>query len=131
MTKLNQIYKCNICGNIIEILNQANGVLSCCNNEMTLLNENFEEAVIEKHIPVLVQRIENNNKLITITIGEVEHPMEEKHYIQFIELITNDKIYRQILKPNQKPKTKFILNKNEEILKVRGYCNLHGLWKGN
>lgn len=123
MTELNQIYKCPICGNIVEIVNNAGGTLVCCGKPMLLLEENSVNAAVEKHVPVVVQ----NGKEVFVKVGEVQHPMTEEHYIQWIEVITANKTYKKFLKPNEKPEATFIIN--EDIVSVREYCNLHGLWK--
>ncbi|MBT4334407.1 desulfoferrodoxin [archaeon] len=125
MTKKEQIYKCLACGNIIEILHEANASLSCCGTQMTEIKENIEEAAEEKHIPI----IEKNESNITIKVGSIEHPMDETHYIEWIELITRNKLYRQHLRPGQKPEANFKMINSD--FKVRAYCNLHGLWKNS
>lgn len=123
MTKFNQIYKCAVCGNIVEVAHEGGGQLVCCGQPMTLQTENTVEASKEKHIPV----IEKTENKILIKVGSIEHPMEEKHYIEWIELITPSSIYRKHLKPGEKPEAVF--NTNEDILCVREYCSIHGLWK--
>ena len=123
MTELNQIYKCPICGNIVEIVNNAGGTLVCCGKPMLLLEENSVNAAVEKHVPV----VEQNGKEVFVKVGEVPHPMTEEHYIQWIEVITENKTYKKFLKPNEKPEATFIID--EDIISVREYCNLHGLWK--
>jgi len=123
MTELNQIYKCPICGNIVEIVGKAGGTLVCCGKPMLLLEENSVNAAVEKHVPV----VEQNGKEVFVKVGEVEHPMTEEHYIQWIEVITENKTYKKFLKPNEKPEATFIID--EVIVSVREYCNLHGLWK--
>ena len=123
MTELNQIYKCPICGNIVEIVGKAGGTLVCCGKPMLLLEENSVNAAVEKHVPV----VEQNGKEVFVKVGEVPHPMTEEHYIQWIEVITENKTYKKFLKPNEKPEATFIID--EVIVSVREYCNLHGLWK--
>jgi len=123
MTELNQIYKCPICGNIVEIVGKAGGTLVCCGKPMLLLEENSVNAAVEKHVPV----VEQSGKEVFVKVGEVEHPMTEEHYIQWIEVITENKTYKKFLKPNEKPEATFIIE--EVIVSVREYCNLHGLWK--
>ncbi len=123
MTQKNQIYKCEICGNIVEILHIGAGELVCCNQPMSLQIENTQDAAQEKHLPV----IEKQSDSVLVKIGEVDHPMTEEHYIEWIELIADGKIYRQNLELNQKPEAKF--NIQAEITEVRAYCNIHGLWK--
>ena len=120
-----QIYKCDICGNIVEILHEGAGELVCCGAPMKLFLENTVDAAKEKHIPV-VEKIEGGFK---VKVGSVAHPMEEKHYIEWIEAITDDgKIYRQFLKPGASPEALFKINASK--ITAREYCNLHGLWKG-
>lgn len=123
MTKLNQIYKCSVCGNIVEVTHAGGGQLNCCGQPMTLLTENTVDAAREKHIPV-IEKLENE---ILIKVGSVEHPMLENHYIEWIELQTPSKIYKKYLKPGEKPEAVF--KTDEDIVCVREYCNVHGLWK--
>jgi len=123
MTQLNQIYKCDLCGNIVEVIHAGGGQLVCCGQPMTLQTENTVEASKEKHIPV-IEKLENE---ILIKVGSIEHPMEEKHYIEWIELQTTRYIYRKYLKSGEKPEAVF--KTNEVIVCARAYCNIHGLWK--
>ncbi len=123
MTELRQIYKCEICGNIVEVVHSAGGTLVCCGKQMVLKLENTQDAVVEKHVPV-IEKIEGG---IRVLVGEVEHPMQDVHHIEFIEVHTENKVYRKYLKPGEKPEAEFMLD--EEVLFVREYCNLHGLWK--
>jgi len=121
--KLNQIYKCEICGNIVEIVHVGGGKLICCGKEMTLLVENTVDASKEKHVPI-IEKIENGYR---IKVGSVEHPMEEKHFIEFIEIYNENVLYRKYLKPGEKPSADFPELENKIV--AREYCNLHGLWK--
>ena len=123
MTKLNQVYKCSLCGNIVEVTHEAGGTLVCCGKPMTLQEENTVDAAIEKHVPVL-ESIEGG---VLVKVGSVEHPMIDTHYIEFIEVITASKIYKRYLKPGEKPEAFFSID--EDIVAVREYCNIHGLWK--
>lgn len=123
MAKRLEIYKCEICGNIVEVLNGAGGKLVCCNKEMTLLQENTVDASKEKHVPI----IETMEKGIKVKVGSVAHPMEDKHYIQWIELIADDVSYLKFLKPGDAPEATFCIK--AEKISAREYCNLHGLWK--
>ena len=130
MTERNQIYKCQVCGNLVEVLHAGQGELTCCNQTMVLLEENITEQGQEKHLPVaekLSAQVCKEGDGLKVRVGEVAHPMDEDHYIEWIELITEDKVYRQHLKPGQKPEAKFRLI-NEDFV-IRTYCNLHGLWK--
>ena len=123
MTKLKQIYKCEICGNIVEVVHSSGGILVCCEQPMTLQIENTVDAAKEKHVPVL-KKVEGG---MLVKVGEVEHPMLDAHYIEWIEIQTANKTYRKFLNPGDKPEALFLIE--EEILSAREYCNLHGLWK--
>ena len=125
MTEKNQIYKCNVCGNVIGVLTAATGELVCCGKPMELLQEKNDEEGKEKHVPVVE---ESEGKLI-IKVGSVPHPMEEAHYIEWIELemVNIGKKVKKFLKPGDKPEVKFC--KKGDDFKIRTYCNLHGLWK--
>lgn len=125
MTQRKQIYKCEICGNIVEVLHEGQGALVCCGKEMKLFMENTTDASKEKHVPV----IEKNGTTITVKVGSIPHPMEEKHHIEWIELIADEKFCRQFLKPGDVPEAVFYLCEEPEKLHAREYCNLHGLWK--
>jgi superoxide reductase len=125
MTKLREIYKCNICGNIVEVLHTGAGELVCCNQPMELLEEKTKDEGLEKHVPVL----KKSSSGVVVKVGSTSHPMEEKHYIEWIELHTSSNVYRQFLKPNQPPKAVFKVPSSElKSAKAREYCNLHGLW---
>lgn len=124
MAKLKTLYKCNMCGNIAEIHHESPVDLMCCGKIMDELVENLVDAAVEKHVPV----VERNGSEVTIKVGSVEHPMTDDHYIEFIELLTENKTYLCYLKPNQKPECTFNIGE-EKIVKARAYCNLHGLWK--
>ncbi len=124
MTERTQNYKCQVCGNIVEILHTGAGTLVCCNQPMTLLTENTTDAATEKHVPV-VEKIDGGFK---VTVGSVAHPMEETHLIEWVELLAGDKVYRQHLSPGDAPEAFFAVD--AEQASAREYCNLHGLWKG-
>jgi len=124
MTKKLQIYKCEVCGNIVEVLHEGKGELVCCGQPMKLYEENTVDAAKEKHVPV-IEKIEGGFK---VKVGSVTHPMEEKHYIEWIEVIVDGKAYRQFLKPGEIPEAVF--NIEAEKIIAREYCNLHGLWRG-
>ncbi len=117
-----EIYKCSICGNIAEVLHAGAGELVCCGQSMQLLTENTVDAAKEKHVPV----IEMGATSITVQVGSVAHPMEEKHYIEWIELIADGKVYRQFLKPGDKPEATFLITAKQ--VTAREFCNLHGHW---
>lgn len=123
MTQLNQVYKCNICGNIVELLHVGAGELVCCGQPMELMTEKTEDAGQEKHVPV-VEKTENG---FLVKVGSIPHPMEEKHYIEWIELIVDGIVYKKFLKPGEKPEAEFGVQ--GESVTAREYCNLHGLWK--
>jgi len=118
-----QVYRCEICGNIGETLQGGGPIPVCCNQPMTLLKENAVDAAQEKHVPV-VEKIDGGYK---VKVGDVAHPMEEKHYIVWIEIIADGKVYRQDLKPGEAPEAVFQLD--AAGVTARAYCNLHGLWK--
>lgn len=125
MTELNQIYRCNVCGNMVEVINTGAGELVCCGQPMELLVERQTDVGPEKHIPI----VEKTDQGIKVKVGEVPHPMEENHYIQWIEVLSGGKIYRQFLKPGDEPEAEFELESNEIAdLRAREYCNVHGLW---
>ncbi len=113
----NKIFKCEVCGNIVELLHSGNGQLVCCNQPMKLLEENTTDGAVEKHVPVF----ENNR----VKVGSVEHPMEDAHFIEWIEATDGKEISRVFLKSGQKPVAEFSF----EPVSARAYCNLHGLWK--
>ncbi|SFR10908.1 desulfoferrodoxin [Desulfoscipio geothermicus] len=123
MAELRQVYKCNVCGNIVEVLHGGKGQLVCCNRPMALLAENTVDAAREKHVPV----VEKAAGQVTVKVGSAEHPMEEKHYIEWIEVIAGDKTYRQFLQPGDKPVAVFTVDADN--ITARTYCNLHGHWK--
>lgn len=117
------VYKCEICGNIVEVLHAGGGDLVCCGQPMKLMVENTVDAAKEKHVPVL-EKVSGGYK---VKVGSVAHPMEEKHYIEWIELIADGKAYRQFLNPGQAPEAFFPVEAAN--VSVREYCNIHGLWK--
>ncbi len=123
MTEKLQVYRCSICGNIVEVLYPGKGQLVCCGQPMQLLEEKTEEEGKEKHVPV----IEKTEKGIKVKVGSVPHPMEENHYIEWIEVIADGKAYRKFLKPGDAPEAEFEIQ--PETLTVREYCSVHGLWK--
>ena len=127
MTKLRELYVCSICGNVVEVVNPGATALVCCNKPMDKLEAGIKDASLEKHVPV----IEKMSDGIKVKVGSVAHPMEEKHFIQFIEVLTKEQVLRAELAPNQAPEATFLLNKSDEVIEVREYCNVHGLWKAN
>lgn len=123
MTEINQIYRCPICGNIVEVIHTGQGQLVCCGQPMELLVTKYEDVGVEKHLPV----IEKTETGIIVKIGSVPHPMEENHYIELIEVIADDKVYKKYLKPGQTPVAEFEIKTDN--IKARAYCNVHGLWQ--
>ena len=125
MTKRLEVYKCNVCGNIVEVLHAGEGELVCCGEPMELMEENTQDASYEKHVPV----VEKTGEGVKVLVGSDPHPMDEKHYIEWIELLVNGKVYRQFLEPGQSPEAVFQVEAEGNIT-AREYCNVHGLWKG-
>jgi len=123
MTKRLQIYKCEVCGNMVEMIHDGIGQLVCCGKPMKLYEENTVDASKEKHVPV----IEKVAGVFRVKVGSVPHPMEEKHYIEWIEVIADGKTYREFLKPGDVPEAVFMIDAS--TVTAREYCNLHGLWK--
>jgi len=125
MTQMNQIYKCNICGNIVEVLHTGVGQLVCCGQPMELLKEKTEDIGQEKHVPV----IEKTEADVKVKVGSTPHPMEKEHYIEWIEIIVNGRVYRKFLKPGDKPEEEFEIKAKK--IEAREYCNIHGLWRAS
>ena len=131
MTEKLQVYKCDVCGNIVEMLEGGEGELICCGQPMILQEEKTEDAAKEKHVP-FIEKVEGGFK---VRIGQnTAHPMEEKHYIQWIELLTGDKAYREFLNPGDAPEAVFYTCGASccasKPVSAREYCNVHGLWQG-
>lgn len=124
MTKLREVYKCEICGNIVEVIHEAGGTLVCCGKPMKQMAENTTDAATEKHVPV-IEAVEGG---VLVKVGSIEHPMQDNHYIEWIEVHTENKIYRKYLNPGEKPEAVFNVDISE-VKMAREYCNLHGLWK--
>ena len=120
---IKEVYKCGLCGNIVEVMHKGGGNLVCCGQEMALLAENTVDASKEKHIPVL----ERNGDKITVKVGSVAHPMDPDHYIEWIELVSDSGIRVKFLKPGDKPEAVFCCATDNAY--ARAYCNKHGLWK--
>ncbi len=123
MAERMEIYKCEACGNIVEVLHGGKGELVCCGQPMKLFKENTVDAAKEKHVPV----VEKTADGVTVKVGEVAHPMEEKHHIEWIEIIVDGSVYRQFLKPGDASEATF--NVTADQVTAREYCTLHGLWK--
>ena len=131
MTEKLQVYKCNVCGIIVETLESGAGEPVCCGEPMMLQQEKTEDAATEKHVP-FIEKVEGGYK---VRIGQnAAHPMEEKHYIQWIELLADGKAYRQFLNPGDAPEACFCVGDEKQCgsgsVTAREYCNVHGLWKG-
>jgi superoxide reductase len=122
MAEMRRLYKCSICGNIVEVVHAGAGRLVCCGQPMRLLAENAVDAALEKHVPV----IEKTDTGVKVKVGSVPHPMTEKHYIEWIEFMANGVSHRKFLKPGDKPEAEFEVSGD---VTARAYCNLHGLWK--
>ncbi|MBD3238289.1 MAG: desulfoferrodoxin [Candidatus Moranbacteria bacterium] len=125
MTRLNQIYKCDICTNVVEVIHSGAGELVCCGQSMKLMVAKTKDQGQEKHTPV----VEKTQDQLIVKIGSIPHPMESEHYIEWIELLFDNKVKRQYLKPGQEPKAIFSPPQNKAT--VRAYCNVHGLWHVN
>ncbi len=123
MAKQLEIYKCNVCGNIVEVMHGGAGELVCCGQPMQLIQAGTVDASKEKHVPVL----EKTAQGYKAKVGSVPHPMEEKHYIEWVELIADGKSYKQFLQPGQQPEAEFCIQ--AEQVTAREYCNVHGLWE--
>lgn len=123
MTQRLQIYKCEVCGNIVEMIHDGDGELVCCNQPMQLLDEKTADAATEKHVPV----IEKTDTGFKVTVGSVPHPMEKDHYIEWIELIADGKACREFLEPGNAPEASFCVSAGQ--VTAREHCNKHGLWK--
>ena len=120
-----EIYRCPVCGNIVEVLHVGGGTLVCCGKPMELLIEKNSEEGMEKHLPVVT--IDGNN--VNVKVRSVPHPMTEEHYIQWIECLLGETTYMQELKPNSSAEANFSITGDLSNLTVRAYCNVHGLWK--
>ena len=123
MTEKLQIYKCAVCGNIAEMVHAGAGQMVCCGQPMTLFKENTTDAAKEKHVPVIEKTAEG----LKVKVGSVPHPMDQNHYIEWVEVIADGKACRQFLNPGESPEASFAI-KAEKVI-AREYCNLHGLWK--
>jgi len=122
--QLGEIYKCEACGNIVVAIHEGGGDLVCCDEEMTLMKENTVDAAVEKHVPVY----EQSGDTITVNVGSVAHPMEDKHYIEWVEVMVGDTCLTKLLKPGGAPEATFCTKGLSGDVLVRAYCNLHGLW---
>ena len=126
MTQQFQVYKCEICGNIVEVLHSGAGELVCCGQPMNLLKEQTADWKTEKHVPV----VDVMNDSVKITVGSTPHPMTEEHHIEWVDIITTNKVMRHFFNPGDVPEAVFpICEKCKDIIKVREHCNVHGLWR--
>jgi len=123
MTQRDQLYKCEICGNLIKVVHGAGGTLVCCFDEMRLQEPNTADVFQDSHVPV----VEKNGKTLKVSVGIVPHPMEEGHFIESISILMDKRLYEEYLSPGDKPEA--IFENDENVRCVRAYCNLHGLWK--
>jgi superoxide reductase len=122
MTKLFEVYKCEVCGNITKVVHASGGTMVCCGKPMTLQQEKTADAGKEKHVPV----VEKTAKGIIVRIGSVPHPMEEKHFIEWVEVRQGEDLWIHGFRPGDKPEAEFCIDNTD--VKVRPYCNIHGLW---
>lgn len=123
MVQQHEVYKCDLCGNIVEVLHGGKGELVCCGQPMNLMVENTVDASKEKHVPV----VEKTAQGVKVTVGSTPHPMEAKHYIEWIEVVADGKSYKQFLRPGDSPGAEFCIQAKNLV--VREYCNIHGLWR--
>ncbi len=122
MSKQLEVYKCSICGNIVQVMHAGPGALVCCGQDMALLSENTVDAATEKHVPVIVM----GDGTVTVKVGSVAHPMEDAHYIEWIELVADGEVYTKYLQPGAAPEATFCISATS--VTAREYCNLHGHW---
>ena len=123
-----KFYKCEKCGKILEQIQTSKcEMVECCHQPMTIMTANTSDGAKEKHVPV----VEQNGNLVTVTVGSIEHPMMEEHYIQWIVLETEGGNQKKYLKPGEKPQAVFAVTEGERVLAAYEYCNLHGLWMKN
>ena len=122
MTKMFEVYKCEVCGNITKVVHNSGGLLVCCGKPMILQQEKTTDQGKEKHVPV----IEKSASGITVKVGSVPHPMEETHYLEWVDVRTGENVYVRSFKPGEKPETEFCIA--DTNVKARAYCNVHGLW---
>lgn len=126
MTQLNQVYKCNVCGNIVKVVHTGVGELVCCNQPMELLKPKSKDEGLEKHVPV----VEETSKGFKVKVGSIPHPMEEKHFIEWIEVEVEGKHGCKFLKPGEVAGVEFFYPITDiSQVKAREYCNVHGLWQ--
>jgi len=124
MTKLREFYRCETCGNIVEVVHEGAPSLACCGKPMIKLEAKTVDQGHEKHVPI-IEEAKNGS---IVKVGSIEHPMESEHYIEFIEVLLKDRVLRKELKPGQAPEAKFCESKTD-IIEIRENCSVHGLWK--
>jgi len=124
MAKQNKIYRCEVCGNIVQVVHSGGGTLVCCGKEMIELEEKNVDEGLEKHVPVLTVK----GNIVTVKVGSIPHPMEDTHFIEFIQLLVDGNIYTQYLKPGDLPQAVFNLPEQYSEIYAIEYCNIHGLW---
>jgi len=124
MVELNQVYRCSVCGNIVQVIHASGGTLVCCGKPMELLKPKNADVGLEKHMPV----VEKSGNGILVKVGSIPHPMEEKHHIEWVEVLLKDgRSYRKFLKPGEKPEASFPVAA-DDVAEAREYCNIHGFW---
>jgi superoxide reductase len=121
-SKRGEVFKCSVCGNIVNVLTVGGGELICCNQPMELMAEKISDTGMEKHIPVVTK----DGDKVVVKVGSVEHPMEDAHFIEWVEVEANGITQRKFLNPGDKPEIVFQISGE---IKARAYCNVHGLWK--
>lgn len=119
------VYECEVCGQIVEVLREGKGTLVCCDQPMKLLEANTVDAAVEKHVPV-VEKAEGG---IKVKVGSVPHPMESEHWIEWVQVINDGTSYRSFLNPGDEPEAFFGIEPAGDMI-AREHCSLHGLWKG-
>ncbi len=124
MTAREQVYKCEVCGNVVTVLHAAGGTLVCCGQPMNLLDEQTADSATEKHVPV-IEKVDGGVK---VTVGSVEHPMQDEHFIEWIEIQYGEVVTREYKHPGENPEAFFPGVDADEIV-AREFCNIHGLWK--
>jgi len=122
-----KVLKCMTCGNIVTVLNEGGGTITCCGSNMTELVPNTSDGAGEKHVPVVTV----DGSKVSVAVGSVEHPMLDAHYIQWVALETDKGVQIKKLKPGEKPFAEFVLAEGEKAVAAYEYCNLHGLWKAD
>ncbi|MGN0368694.1 MAG: desulfoferrodoxin family protein [Wujia sp.] len=120
-----KIYVCEHCGNMVEMVKDAGVPVMCCGQKMTELVPGTSDGAVEKHVPVVT--VEGNK--VRVVVGEVEHPMVDAHFIEWIAIETTSGMQRKTLKPGEAPVAQFVLAEGESVVETYAYCNLHGLWK--